>query len=238
MSKEILLYDDVSWFKSLRENLLNEWQTKTVVASSAGDVETMACSILQAVKRATGHLSLACSLQSEAEQIEKLLNTTCFDDDPVVFFRLLLFLLDEFTARMQEFYGLLGKHNAPKQPILISIWTNRYAKHRTAILIQHHAQHLFEDEPRFAAAMTSLHARGKTTFVDTAWLKASPSVDLASANQDQQAVVIVPRQIEFLKDAIQYFSDFRGYACSNSKALEQFQSPHHWNPLDLINPKS
>lgn len=234
----MLLYDDVSWFKPIRENLLNEWQTKTEVASPDGDPEPMACSILQAVNTATGHLSLACSLQSEAEQIEKLLNTTCFDDDPVVFFRLLLFLLDEFTARMQECYGLLGLRKAPKQPILISIWTNRYAKHRTAILIQHHAQHLFEDEPYFTGARTALDALGKITFVDTEWLKSNQRVNLASANQDQQAVVIVPKQIEFLKDAIQYFSDFRSYACSNPKALEQFQSPHHSKPLDLIRAKS
>ena len=241
MSNELLQNDDVSWFKAIREDLLNEWQTKTIVTVPAGDVETLACSIHQAANKATGHLSLACSLQTEAEQIEKLLTTTCFDDDPVLFFRLLLFLLDEFTARMEECYGLLGKPSAPKQPVLISVWTNRYAKHRTAILIQHHAQHLFEDEPGFVIVMNSLLARGKITFVDTEWLKTHSRVDMASANQanqDQQVVVIVPRQTGFLNDAIQYFTHFCAYACSNPKALEQFQSPHHPKLLDLINPKS
>src|SRR5437879_1330784 len=108
MSNDILLYDDVSWFASIRQNLLSEWQTKTVVASPGRDIESLACSILQAVNNSVGHLSLACSLQSEAHQIETLLNRTCFDNDPVLFFRVLLFLFHEFTARMKDRYRLLG----------------------------------------------------------------------------------------------------------------------------------
>jgi hypothetical protein len=138
---------------------------------------------------------------------------------------------------MEECYKLLGKRPGPKQPESISIWTNRYAKHRTAILIQHHAQHLFEDETRFSVALNSLRARGRIAFVDTAWLKTNQGVDLTSANRDQQSVVVVPKLAGFLVDAIGYYGAFRGYACSVPKALEQFQSPHHWNPLELEKPK-
>jgi hypothetical protein len=238
MSNDVLLYDDLSWFESVRSGLRSEWQTKTVVKSTAGGIESLACSLLQAVDTGTGHLSLACSLNSEADQIEKLLDTTCFDDDPVLFFRLLLFLLDEFTARMQECYRLIGKHPAPKQPDLISVWSNRYAKHRTTILIQHHAQHVFEDEPRFGVTIDTLQKHGKIEFIDTNWLKANPKADPVSANRDLHSVVVIPQLIHFLTGAIRYYADFRAQACSLSRALEQFQSPHHWNPLDLTKASS
>jgi hypothetical protein len=238
MSNDLLLHDDLAWFAAVRSRLLNEWQTKTVVSSGKGDVESLACSILQAVNISTGHLSLACSLQSEAAQIEKLLNTICFDDDPVLFFRLFLFLLDEFTDRMQECSNLIQQRAFPEQPKLISVWTNRYAKHRTAILIQHHAQHLFEDEPEFGAAIAKLKKHGKIEFIDTAWLKTPQKADIAGANRDLQSVVIIPPLIHFLLEAIQYYSDFRQFACSAPKALEQFQSEHHWKPIDLTEAKS
>jgi hypothetical protein len=233
MSNDMLLDNDLSWFEAVRINLLVEWQKSTVIDNGKGDVESLACSILQAANVGTGHLSVACSLNNEAEQIEKLLTTTCFDDEPVVFFRLLLFLLDEFTARMQECSNLIQNRAFPRQPVLISVWTNRYAKHRTAILIQHHAQHLFEDEPRFGAALASLRKHGKIQFIDTSWLKAHAKADIAGANRDIQSVVIVPPLIDFLTAAIHYYSDFRNFACSIPKALEQFQSPHHWKPIDL-----
>jgi hypothetical protein len=223
----MLLHDDLSWFTAIRSHLLNEWRGKTVIASGKGDVESLACSILQAVNLGTGHLSLACSLESDSEQIEKFLNTTCFDDDPVLFFRLLLFLLDEFTARMQECSDLILKRGFRDQPTLISIWTNRYAKHRTAILIQHHAQHLFQDEPKFTETVSTLTNRGKTEFIDTDWLKSHQKADIVRANQDLKSVVIVPSLIQLLSETIQYFTDFRQFACSHRKELEQFQSPHH-----------
>jgi hypothetical protein len=237
MSNDILLYDDLSWFTPARENLLRLWERDTVFTCPDGSVESLACSILRVVDRKTGHLSIACSLHSEADQIEKLLNTTCFDGDPVVFFRLLLFLLDEFTARMHECYQVLSGKRGPKQPVLISIWTNRYAKHRTAILIQHHAQHLFLDEPRHAAAVSSLLKLEKILFIDTSWLKTNLKPDLPTANRDQHAVVLVPKLSEFVTEAIQYYAAFRTFACSDPKALEQFQSPHHWDPFDLTKSK-
>lgn len=234
MNNDLLLNDDLSWFEPVRVNLLSEWQTKTVIDDGKGNLEPLACSLLQFVNTATGHLSLACSLHGEAEQIEKLLSTPCFDDDPVVFFRLLLFLLDEFTARMKECSKLFGKDPFPKQPTIISVWTNRYAKHRTALLVRHHAQHLFEDEPRFNTALTGLNKHGKIELINTEWLKAHRTADIPGANRDLQSLVLIPPLTQFLTAAIGYYGDFLHFACLMPQALEQFQSPHHWNPIDLM----
>ena len=226
MSNELLL-DDISWFRPVRENMLNEWQTKTTITSSEGAVDSLACSLARAVNLSAGHLSISCSLHNEANQIEKLFLTTCFDDDPVLFFRFFLFLIDEFTARLEDCYKLLGKIPKPKQPDLISIWTNRYAKHRTAILIQHHARHLFFDDLHTDQTIEKLKCEGNVVFIDTNWLKRNPEADPSSANQNLKAVLIVPRFNEFFSATIDYYSLFRDFACSKPIELAQFQSPHH-----------
>ena len=142
-------------------------------------------------------------------------------------------MLDEFTARLEECYGLFGQKPIPKQPSLISVWTNRYAKHRTAILIQHHAQHLFFNDPKSAEVIGKLKVRGDVVFIDTDWLKANPEANPAVANQNHHAVVIVPQLEDFLLDVISYYAKFRDDACANAKQLEQFQSPHHLKLLSL-----
>lgn len=232
MSNDLLLEDN-AWFKPAREALLESWLTKTAVASPDDGEDSLACSLVHAVKKDAGHLSIACSLDSEADQIEKLLKTTGFDDDPVFFFRVFLFLFDEFTARLEECYRLLKHKPVPKQPELISVWTNRYAKHRTAILIQHHAQHLFRDDPKNAEAIQKLNVSSSVTFIDTDWLKANRKADPVAANQNRHAVVIVPPLIDLQSAAIEYFIGFRNVAYANANQLEQFQSPHHLNILSL-----
>jgi hypothetical protein len=232
MSNELLAPDSSEWFPTLRESLLAEWQTKTVVPSPGGGTDSLACSLLHAIDPSTGHLSLACSLNSETDQIEQLLTTVCFDDDPVLFFRFLLFLLDEFTARLEECYHLLNQPHPPKQPNLIIIWTNRYAKHRTAILIQHHAQHVFSDDPDCDVYLREAKNQASLTIIDTDWLKTNTEVNIPAANQGDHAIVVVPELRAFVVEAVNFYRAFRDYACANPRMLEQFQSPHHLGPLD------
>lgn len=231
MSNELLFLDCSKWFPKLRESLHAEWQVQTVIPSPHGGTDSLACSLLHAINPSTGHLSLACSLSSETDQIEKLLTTVCFDDDPVLFFRLLLFLLDEFTARLEECFCLLGHPSPPKQPSLISVWTNRYAKHRTAILIQHHAQHVFSDDPNCDEFLFEAEAEANLIIIDTAWLKTNTKVNIPVANQGRHAFVIVPELRSFVIEAANYYRAFRDYACANPRMLEQFQSSHHLGPL-------
>jgi hypothetical protein len=232
MSNELLVPNSSWWFPELRESLIAEWQNQTTIPSPHGGTDSLACSLLHSINPSTGHLSIACSLSSETDQIEKLLTTDCFNDDPVLFFRLLLFLLDEFTARLEECYCLLGHPSVPKQPSLISIWTNRYAKHRTTIAIQHHAQHVFSDDPCCDRHLRIAKTKASLTIIDTDWLKTNTKVNISVANQSGHAIVVVPKFWSFVVETINYYRAFRDYACSNPRMLQQFQSPYHLGPLD------
>lgn len=227
MSFNLLLPEDATWFPGVRTSLHNEWQAKTKIRSPDGEWDTLACNLHHAVPKQGGHLSIACSLNDETDQLVKVLQSTCYDDDPVLFFRVFLFLIDEFSARLEECYPLLGHVPATKQPELISVWTNRYAKHRTAILIQHHALHVFLDDPRGQRVVPVLLQQPHVMVIDTDWLKAHQKPEPLDAKAPRHAVVIIPPLSEFLNLTIGYYRAFWQFACSVPKALDQFQSPHH-----------
>src|SRR5262245_53204115 len=91
--------EETNWLHRVQPELFKLWysETKNAPGNAAG---TLACRI-----RSTGgpkHQSLPCAMLQEANEIGLFLSSTCFNDQPVAFFRLYAFLLDEFTDRMRS----------------------------------------------------------------------------------------------------------------------------------------
>ena len=112
------------------------------------------------------------------------------------------------------------------------MFTDGYAKHRTSILIQHHAQHVFADDPNCDVFLSEARTEANLTIIDTDWLKTNNKVNISIANRSRHAFVLVPKLWDFVIEAVNFYSSFRDYACANPRMLEQFQSPHHMGPLN------
>jgi len=213
------------WFPPSRAALAQLWHSRTTMTRD-GSTQQIVCSLLDVACNTSGHLSLPCAIADEADQIQAFLNSHCFDDRPQLFFRLLLILLDEFTECLCKATVLCGaKKKSLKQPDLLSIWTNHYAKHRQAIIIQHHAEHYFTEDLTACLRLSPLGM--KILPIDTEWLKKNPSANLEDANADKRAVIVVPKLSEFVAVAIDLYVEFVNFCKSNPAALERFHSLHH-----------
>jgi hypothetical protein len=230
--------DDLTWFKPTREALLTSWVggCESFLAYPHDDPCGQLFSDVVDIQK--GHVSLACSLVDDQAQITALLNSEGFDTDPILFFRLLLFLLDEFTERISESYQLLGEKKR-KQPTKISLWANKYAKHKLIFFIQHHARHVFQDghEPMYEAlargaqggfCLRSGFLPERVMILDESWLRSTPTPQISSANREEVPAVLIPKFQGFINAALDYYRDFVTYAKSKPKELEKFQSQYHW----------
>lgn len=243
MKHDIIYYDDLSWVKPTRQQLLAEWVCTWNL--HAGIIEPCKCTSLfcDVVNLDDGHISIACSVANEYQQVTDLLHSEGFDRNPILFFRLYLYLLDEFTSRIQEATELIAGMK-PRQPTRISIWANRYAKHKASIFIMHHAMHVFADghesmytllektEGEIDGMCLRTDILPETLVVlNEKWFMKNERPNLVLGNIARKniipAIAIPPLRV-FLQEAIDYFVKFVTEARKHPDKLKQFQSQYHW----------
>jgi len=220
MKHNLVWCDDLAWFKLVRQTLLAEWVINW--KRRAGIVEPCKCTSLFAdvVDPQEEHISLACSIADEYQQVTELLGSEGFDLDPVLFFRLYLYMLDEFTSRIQECYKLIAG-TRPRQPYRISLWANRYAKHKAALFIMHHAIHVFADghqnmypllertEGEIGGMCLRTGVLPECLFVlNEEWFKKNESPSLALSNKQVVPTIAIPPLKTFLDETMSYLSTF------------------------------
>ena len=103
--------EDLKWFPPTREKMAVLWNTECESFVGHACDECCADIFSDVIDVSKGHVSIACSLVAEQQQISDLLASSGFDRNPVFFFRQLVFLLDEFTERIRQCYELLGQKN-------------------------------------------------------------------------------------------------------------------------------
>jgi hypothetical protein len=207
-----------------------------------GKVEEDTCCQLfsDVVDMNDGHISIACSLLEEQEQITDLLSHSGFNNSPILFFKLLLFLLDEFTERISKCYVLLGNMQV-KQPKLLSLWANKYAKHRLALFIQHHVRHVFYDcDQRIYQALSGrdkidgMCLRSgylpETVFVlDHKWLENNTGhSEINLTNKETVPTILIPPLQNFIDETLVFYRNFIDFAKQKPEGLKRFQSNFHW----------
>ncbi len=233
-------FDDLKWFEKTREQLSGRWNQGCT--NIVGRVEEDTCCQLfsDVVDMNDGHISIACSLIEEQEQIAELLSHSGFDNNPILFFKLLLFLLDEFTERISKGYILLGDKQV-KQPKLISLWANKYAKHRLALFIQHHVRHVFYDGDQIiyqalsgGGEINGMCLRSgylpETVFVlDHKWLENNTGhSEINLTNKEMVPVILIPPLQSFIDETLDYYRNFIDFAKQRPEELKRFQSNFHW----------
>lgn len=231
--------EDLAWFPRTRCALSDSWHSRSELILGAPTIGGCGVLFSDVVDLSNGHVSIACSLVDDCDQVSSLLASTCFDDNPILFFRLLLFLLDEFTERISECHRLVG-HSKARQPANISLWANRYAKHKPIFFIQHHARHVFQDGhgPMFSALNGRRQRPGfclrsgmlpETVFsMDESWLRSNAAVDLTAANNNLVPAVLIPHLSGFTDAALDFLQAFIEIARKQPQRLVEFQSPFHW----------
>ena len=211
--------DDLSWFKPVRQRLLAKWVHTW--NEHAGIIEPYKCTVLfgDIVDLNNGRISIACSIADEYQQVTDLLDSEGFDLNPILFFRLYLYLLDEFTSRIQESHNLITG-TKPRQPARISIWANKYAKHKAVLFIMHHAIHIFADgHPSMYPLLEKTEGEIEGMCLRTGILPETLAVfnekwfeknarPNALSNKEAVPAIAIPPLMDFLHDGIEYFLAF------------------------------
>lgn len=240
MNTDLIIEDEPpeidDWFRACRDRLYHRWDSTTGHGGTRCSGR-WACEIYSHCRTCDEHLSLPCSLAAEAEEIGLFLKSPDFSDRPVTFLRLFLILLSEFTGGLCDVAGLIGV-KLGKPPKDVSVWCNRFAKHRLNILVQHHPLYVFADsygeawkafEPMLPTKclVDRCGNRRKLALIDYSWLTDSPRAsDLTLANADAQAVIVVPPLIQFLDSTMDYFREFVDACVENSELVKRFESAH------------
>jgi hypothetical protein len=223
------------WFQSTQVRLLEMWARTGHVGD--GRPNRWACEIYDHCRTCQEHLSLPCSLASEAEEIGFLLKATCFTDNPIAYIRLFLVLLSEFTDGLRNVAGLL-RLQIGKPPRNVGLWCNNVAKHRLNLLVQHHPLYAFADsygdawedfQPKLATTciVDRCGNRRPLMVIDEDWLAAQKNtVDLVLANDERQALVVVPPLAEFLSSTMDYFRRFVDVCLKEPEIVKRFESEH------------
>jgi hypothetical protein len=98
---DLLPPGEAAWLPPVREYLLLTWR-----AARAPSDDPLVCVLAHPM--GGPHLSLPCAVGSDDQSIERFLRQSGFDDDPVTFTRLLMFLLDDFVESLGYCYRLAG----------------------------------------------------------------------------------------------------------------------------------
>jgi len=228
----------LNWFPQARLGLWNFWDQQSRMVF--GCDPATACGVLfsDVLDLSKGHVSIACALIDDHSQITKLLSSSAFDADPRMFFRVLVFLLDEYTERICETYKLIGERS-PKQPEIISIWANKYAKHKLRLFVYHHPIHVFaEANPVMHASLESGGVRGgyclrsgivpENLFAITEkWLKQTKQPDSSQTNAEEVPAIVVPPLQSFLDPALRHAKGLIDAAKQKPEELKKYQSEYH-----------
>jgi hypothetical protein len=180
------------------------------------------------------HLSLPCSLLSEANEIASFLSVSCFADDPAIFLRLYLIILSEFVGQLDQAAKLMGL-GLRKKPRHVCLWANRWAKHRLRILLQHHPLMAFADQygDRWSEADARFRVEPlvddcgnqlSVRIIDTRWLEQNQHSGLEEANGPGRSIILVPPLSTFLDEVIQYFREFVDKCLEDPARIRRFES--------------
>ena len=233
---EIVLDDALDlgddWLERIQPVLFERWLTKTRHKRKASR-GTWACEIATGCRTCSEHLSVPCSLLTEANEIARLLESSCYTDEPTTFFRLYLIVLSEFVSQLHDLSVLMGL-NVGKPPREVKIWANRWAKHRLEFMVLHHPAIVFSDryggdESRLRGELMSGPCvdRGREVpfrLVGAETLANKTQVNLVAANSGIRTVVVVPPLSSFLDATMTYFRRFVDTALANSEAVKIFES--------------
>jgi hypothetical protein len=183
------------WFTQARLHLFEAW-TKTTRHGLTTPTNGWACEIGRGCSACTDHLSIPCSLATEAREIAVLLNKDWVEIEFTVFFRFYLIALSEFVRNLEGVAKLIGL-KIPGPPHNVCSWCNNFAKHRLCILIQHHPDLIVADA--YGSAWTEFQRTLPTaTFIDKCgthrpiqiidqkWFNGERSHDLKGANGEPQ----------------------------------------------------
>jgi hypothetical protein len=226
-----------NWLASTQSDLYNLWSEKTKHIPNATN-GTWACEIARGCRTCREHLSLPCSLLSEANEVGSFLSVSGFSQEPSMFLRLYLIILSEFTSQIEQI-GDLMKLDIGKKPRLLALWANRWAKHRMQILLQHHPMMSFadaygerwsevEEVIRHANFRDKCGNEIKANFLDTKWLEENVGKRLRhDPNGPGRSIILVPHMKNFLVEVIQYFRDFVDACLSVPDRIRRFESAHY-----------
>jgi hypothetical protein len=228
----------IDWLDQTRARLLEKWTTTTKHQPNA-TVGTWACEIATGCRTCNEHLSLPCSLLSEANEIALFLSSSCFTNDAPIFLRLYLIILSEFAAQLECASDLM-KLGLRKKPKLVCLWANRWSKHRLQILLQHHPLMAFADQ--YDKKWTVANSRFRTEpmrdacgntrpvqVIDTVWFEQHPGnrPNYSDANGPAQAIILVPPLLDFLDETIQYFREFVDKCLEDPGKIRRFESGYY-----------
>lgn len=227
------------WLDETRARLHSHWVQRTGHSPGANQ-GTWACELARGCRTCNEHLSLPCSLLSEANEIGAFLSVPCFSDRAETFLRLYLILLSEFVQQLSDVAGLLAIR-VSDAPRTLNIWSNCWAKDRVHILVQHHPQMIFADSygPQWTemeqklSSLKSVDRCGSVkpcTIGNTEWLadtrQCGKSPDLLVANSSSRLVLVVPHMQSFLDSTCNYFRTFLDKALEAPEAVRAFESEH------------
>jgi hypothetical protein len=227
-----------NWFELALTSAHDRWKSTTGHDPEKCD-NAWAAEIAKHCQRRGEHLSLPCSLIREGNEIICFLNSVSSTIEPSVFFRLYLILLSEFCGQLKDISGVL-RFEFPKTPSLVSIWSQRWAKHRLRILVQHHPLTLFADQYGQRWQEVEVLARGDVyrtenetdvpiIAIDTDWFRSNPGrrPGFEQANTGGQAIVFMPHMLSFLDETIDYYRAFIDKCIAAPEKVRQFESIHY-----------
>ena len=226
--------DDAVWLKPAQERLYQEWAVTTGHRPDASN-GTWACEIAYGCRTCNEHLSIPCSLLQEANEIADFLSHSCYSD-AVTFLRLYLIILSQFVNQLEDVARLIGVPIG-RPPTLVTVWANRWAKHRL-----HYLSSIIEicfgqsrrragaNRPKLSTckAVDDCGKEHPVKVIDYDWLARAvgKEPDLNDANDDQQAVLAVPPLMTFLRATIRYFREFVDACLARPELVRKFQSEH------------
>ncbi len=222
------------WLVQTTCGLFDKWVRTTGHRPDATD-GTWACEIAHGCRTCHEHLSLPCSLLAEANEIGAFLSVGCFSDDPATFLRLYLMILSEFGSQLEQAAKLMAL-GLGKKPRDVSVWANRWAKHRLQILLQHHPLMAFADQYSESWPEAGFRFRSEplingcgnllpVRIIDTEWLERNHGARMdPEANGSGRAIVLVPPLMGFLDETIVYFRGFVDACLRDPGKIRRFES--------------
>jgi hypothetical protein len=130
------------WFESLIAKLRGKWAKTGHTGKRPSS--RWACEIFNKCSTCNEHVSIACSLSGEANNIGLFLGKSWDAAEFSLFSQLYLIMLCEFIRNLEGISKTI-EVDLPSPPKRVLIWGNSFAKHRLHILVQHHPAWIVAD---------------------------------------------------------------------------------------------
>lgn len=225
------------WFDLLIISLRDKWAKTGHTGTGIRRSSRWACEIFNKCSTCNEHVSIACSLANEADNIGLFLNKSWAKDEFSLFSQLYLIMLCEFVRNLQKVSDSIGV-TAPNPPKRVLVWGNHFAKHRLHILVQHHPAWIvadaygdewsaFEKQIPSCGLVDRCGERHDIEAIDYDWLAKLDRRKLGDANGQRHAVFVIPPLSGFLDHTMKYFRAFVDVCLKNENLLRQFESEHY-----------